>query len=150
MTQFTEIVKKTFEQTFSDIVSDRLMSAINQTKQAAPEAASDNGVEPDDDDNRIVTTEEELNGYYIVKSIVRSTIPAERVYYRDSVYYCSIILDNNCRKCICRLWLNSQKKKYIGFLDSENKETKHEITTLDDIYNYSNELIERINFLDQK
>jgi len=148
MAQFTEIVKKTVEQTFSDIVSDRLMSAINQTKQATQEAPVVSPIITDEEENKIITTEEELNGFYLVKSIVRSKIPAERVGYKDSLNYFSVIIDNSSRKTICRLWFNSQKKKYIGLLDNENKETKYEIASLDDIYNYSNQLIERINYLE--
>ena len=148
MAQFTEIVKKTVEQTFSDIVSDRLMSAINQTKQAIPEAPIENSVVIDDDENKIVTTEEELNGFYIVKSILRAKISANRIAYKDSLSYFSIILDDSSKKILCRLWFNSQKKKYIGLLDNENKETKYEIVSLDDIYSYSSQLLERINYFD--
>jgi predicted type IV restriction endonuclease len=146
MTQFTEIVKKTVEQTFSDIVSDRLMSAINQTNQVTPETPVDSPTSVEDDENKIITTEEELNGFYIVKSILRTKIASNRITYKDSISYFSIILDDSSKKTLCRLWFNSQKKKYIGLLDSENKEIKFEIISLDDIYNYSNQLLERIDY----
>ena len=148
MLQFTDIVKRTVEQTFTDIVSDRLMSAINQTKQIAAESPVETQNATDEKENKAVTTEEELNGFYLVKSIVRSKISSERVGYKDSLNYFSIILDESSRKTVCRLWFNSQKKKYLGLLDNENKETKHEIGTLDDIYNFSSQLIERIDYLE--
>ncbi|MDR3706150.1 MAG: type I restriction enzyme HsdR N-terminal domain-containing protein [Paludibacteraceae bacterium] len=146
MTQFTELVKRTIEQTFNDIVSDRLMNAINQTKQQAKESESENVVIPESDENKIVTTEEELNGFYIVKSILRKNIAADRIVYRDSLSYFSIILDDNNRKPLCRLWLNGQTKKYLGIFDANKKETKHEIFSLDDIYNYSTQLIDTLGF----
>ena len=148
MLQFTDIVKRTVEQTFTDIVSDRLMSAINQTKQIASETPVESPIMVDDDENKIVTTEEELNGFYIVKSILRTKIAANRIAYKDSVSYFSIILDDSSKKTLCRLWFNSQKKKYIGLLDTENKETKFDIASLDDIYNYSSQLLERIDHFD--
>jgi len=149
MFQFTEIVKKTVEQTFNDIVSDRLMNAINQTKQSANETQQENTT-PEEEGNRIVTTEEELNGFYIVKSILRTKVHAERIIYRDSVSYFSIILDDNNRKPICRLWFNGQTKKHIGLFDKEKKETKYEIASLDDIYNYSQQLLATIDCYDSE
>ncbi|MDP4209032.1 MAG: type I restriction enzyme HsdR N-terminal domain-containing protein [Bacteroidota bacterium] len=145
MLQFTEIVKKTVDQTFNDIVSDRLMSAINQTKQVI-ELPLDSQTTQEPEENKIITTEEELNGFYIVKSILRTKIDSSRILYRDSQSYFSIILDDNNRKPLCRLWFNGQSKKYLGLFDKDKKETKIEIGSLDDIYRYSNELISTINY----
>lgn len=143
MTQFTEIVKKTVDQTFNDIVSDRLMNAINQTKIAKTETPIEvNTTVEETSENKFVTTEEELNGFYIVKSIVRTVLPTTRIFYRDAASYFSIIIDDNNRKPICRLWLNGQSKKYIGIFGADKKETKIEISTIDDIFNYSDQLIE--------
>ena len=150
MTQFTEIVKRTVDQTFNDIVSDRLMSAINQTKQAVQEVPVEPITSTDEEGNKIVTTEEELNGFYLVKSIIRSKVPAERVTYKDSLIYFSVILDDISRKTVCRLWFNSQKKKYLGLLDNGNKETRFELASLDDIYNYSTQLIDRVDSLEKQ
>ena len=149
LAQFTELVKKTFEQTFNDIVSDRLMNAINQTK-VANDVQPDNSAPVDSDENKIITTDEELNGFYIVKSILRTKISSDRIVYRDSVSYFSIILDDNNRKPLCRLWLNGQSKKHLGLFDKDKKETKIEIASLDDIYNYSQQLIDTIGFYDSE
>ena len=43
----------------------------------------------------IVTTNEELEGYEIVKTIVRELVDTERVIIRDNPSYCPIFLDNN-------------------------------------------------------
>lgn len=147
MIQFTEFVKRTVEQTFNDIVSDRLMNAINQTKPSQPES-QDQPQTQESDDNKIVTTEEEINGFYIVKSILRSKTDAKRIVYRDSQSYLGILLDDNNRKPICRLWLNGQTRKFIGIFDKDKKENKIEISSIDDIFNYSNELIETLSYYD--
>lgn len=148
MAQFTEFVKKTVEQTFNDMVSDRLMNAINQTKQAKEETKQDLPTETKE--NKITTTEEELNGFYIVKSILRAKIPSSRLSYRDSVNYLSIILDDNNRKPICHLWLNGQSKKYLGLFDKDKKETKNEISSLDDIFNFASQLLEIPDFYEEE
>jgi hypothetical protein len=145
MLQFTEIVRKTFDQTFNDIVNDRLMNAINQTKKAdeSQRVGQTAGVQ---DENKVITTEDEINGFYIVKSILRTKVDSTRIVFRDSQSYFSVILDDNNRKPLCRLWLNSQTKRYIGLFDKDKKETKHELTNLDDIYNYSNELLASLDY----
>lgn len=144
MLQFTDLVKKTLDQTLSDIVSDRLMNAINQTSnppvEVSGELLANNSTE-----SKVVTTEEELNGFYIVKSILRTKVESSRISYRDSQSYLSIILDDNNRKPICRLWLNGQTKRYIGLFDSDKKEAKFEIETIDDIYKHSSELLSTLD-----
>jgi predicted type IV restriction endonuclease len=145
MKQFTEIVKKTVDQTFNDIVSDRLMNAINQTKQSQDDSKPDLAI-VEVDESKIITTEDELNGFYIIKSILRTKISSTRLSYRDSVNYLSIILDDNNRKPICRLWLNGQTKKYLGLFDKDKKETKQELLALDDIYNFSDQLLATIDY----
>ena len=84
---------------------------------------------------KINTTEEELEGFLIVKTILRQKIPATRVTYRDAQSYFAIFLDDNNRKAVCRLYLNGGKK-FIGLFDENKNETKNEIETLDDIFKY--------------
>ena len=83
----------------------------------------------------IVTTEEELEGFYIVKSILREVFPAERVTYRDAVSYFAIFADDNNRRPICRLNFNRAQKK-IGFITEDKKEEWLPIANLDEIYQY--------------
>lgn len=139
MNQFTDIVKRTFENTFNDIVSDRLMQAINQTKSPSPEPSQE-AKQTVEDEKKIITTEEELNGYYIVKSILRDKVEHSRIAHRDFTNYFNILLDNSIQKPICRLWFNGAKK-FITLFDENKKENKIEITQLDDIYNYASQLI---------
>jgi hypothetical protein len=71
-----------------------------------------------------VTTEEELEGYYIVKSILRDKIDPSRIVHRDTISYMGILLDDNNRKPICRLLFNSDKAKYIVLFDKDKKQEK--------------------------
>ena len=63
-------------------------------------------------DAKIITTEEEIQGYYIVKAILASTIDLNRIVMRDAQSYCAILCDNNNRRPICRLHFNT-KQKYL-------------------------------------
>ncbi len=93
----------------------------------------------DTDENRIQTTLEELEGFHIVKAIVRSVVEAKRIVQRDTQSYFGILLDDNNRKPICRLHFN-RSQKYIGLFDAEKNETRYPISSLDDIYGYADQL----------
>ena len=90
-------------------------------------------------EKQIETTADEIESFFIVKSILRTLVDSNRITYRDAQSYFAILLDDNNRKAICRIYLNSNKKS-IGIFDSAKKETKNEIFTLDDIYTFSDQL----------
>jgi hypothetical protein len=144
--QFSGLLKKAIGQYLSDQVNDRLKSAISSpnptfiagsSDPASEESAGVN--ENQDNENKIITTVEELEGFYIVKSIVRTVINGDRIVHRDSQSYLAILVDDNNRKTICRLHFN-REQKYIGLLDEQKKETRHPIGSLDDIYTYADAL----------
>ncbi len=136
--QFTVLVRKSIINHINDIISERLKSALKtETAEEKPETSFTDDVESND----IVTTEEELEAFYIVKSILRPKVAAERVVYRDAKTYFAILFDDNNRKPICRLYLNSPTNKQIVFIGDDKKENHYKINSLDDIYQHSEELI---------
>jgi len=145
--QFTDLVKKSAHQVISDMITDRLKSAIDkEAETAAAEAPAILPIDVTTDSNtekQIETTDEEIEAFFVVKSILRTAVDPSRIFYRDAQSYFSIILDDNNRKAICRLYLNGNRK-YIGTFDSAKKETKNELMTLDDIYNYTEQLQQTI------
>ena len=87
----------------------------------------------------IDTTEEELEGYRIVRAIVCSEVSANRVIGRDSKSYFAIILDNNNRKPIARLWFN-RKQKYLSVFNNDKVEIRLPIESPEDIYHHAAQL----------
>lgn len=63
---------------------------------------------------------------------------------RDAKSYCSILIDDNNRKAICRLHFNNENNLRLEPIVSEDKNEKYKIETLDDIFNYSDMLIEAV------
>lgn len=109
------------------------LTGTESTKQ--PEPSSDRK------ESRIVTTEEEMQGFYIVRSILYPEMDdINRVVHRDTQSYFGILLDDNNRKPICRLHFNSSNK-YIETFDAERKGSKHLLQSLNDIYKYRNEIV---------
>ncbi|MEM1054792.1 MAG: type I restriction endonuclease [Bacteroidota bacterium] len=142
--QFSELVPKAFQQFISERVSTRLRSALAQedvvTGRSAPEETSDIAAEdePTSDDG-IETTEEEMEGFHVVKAIVREVVGPERIAHRDTKSYMGILLDDNNRKPICRLHFN-WTQKYIGLFDADKNETRHEIESVNDLYRFADQL----------
>ena len=58
-----------------------------------------------------------------------------------------MLLDVKNRKPIARLWFNTSQR-YIGLFDSEKNETRHPIETLDEIYNFADEIRATVHFYD--
>lgn len=144
--QFVPIIKRSFAQLINDTINERLKSALNQEKQKDTEEAIKIEEAQENPVSNIVTTEEELEGFYLVKSILRQAIESKRIVYRDAQSYFAILLDDNNRKTICRLYLNN--KKSIAIIDENKKEIKYDISGIDEIFNYSDLLIkttERLN-----
>lgn len=143
--QFTDLVKRAFASHINDVLSDKLNIAIqsaerDDTAQNGNTAQQTQETERQEEtDSKIVTTEEELEGFYIVKSILRNDIQADRITYRDAQSYFAIFCDDNNRKPICRLYFNTANKA-IGLFDSENNVTKYRIASLDEIYDYQEQL----------
>ena len=142
--QFSPLVSKAFHQFLSDKISDRLRSALESEKDSTEmnaEGAGEANQEPIRDG--IVTTEEELEGYNIVRAITAKSIPPSRVVHRDTKTYMGILIDDNNRKPICRLWFNA-KQKYIGVFDGNKEETRIPIDSVTDIYQHVDKILETI------
>ncbi|MFR9543301.1 MAG: type I restriction endonuclease [Rikenellaceae bacterium] len=141
--QFSALVKKSITNHINDLISDRLNIAIKTTEPSAIGDSSAEIVEElaEDPKNRIETTDEEVEAFYIIKSILRSKINADRIAYRDTLSYFSVLVDDNNRKPLCRIYLNSPTNKQLVCFDDDKKEIKNKISCIDDIYEYSELLI---------
>ncbi len=144
---FTTLIKKSVQQYISDLITERLKTALTKEDEAAKETDSIQvPVLNKESEKKIETTDEELEAYMIVKSIIRQKVDYKRITYRDAQTYFAILLDDNNRKPICRLYLNGAKK-YLAILDENRKEVRNEITSLDDIFSFSAILIQVIDGL---
>lgn len=143
--QFQPLVERAMRQFLNEQVNDRLKNALGVEE----EQESDGGAgvieivtEPANAGGRgddVVTTEEELDGYRIVRAIVCSEVPVSRVVARDNKSYFGVLLDDNNRKPIARLWFN-RSRKYLGVFDENKVETRIPIDEPGDIYGYADRL----------
>ena len=141
---FTQLTKKAAQALLSDLITERLNNALKKEKEDEQQEIQEAAALTEKANSKIETTEEELEGFLIIKSILRQKIDVSRVAYRDAQTYFSILLDDNNRKTICRLYFNGNKK-YLMYFDDNKKEVKKEIQSLDDLFTHSNELLEVLN-----
>lgn len=150
--QFTSLLKRTISLYFSELIQERFKIALNQEKQnevqVANDAASNEPIAVNSD-KTVETTVEELEGFFIVRSLLRNYVEVSRIAQRDNLNYFSILLDDNNRKPICRLYFNG-KKKHIGIFGENKEETKFEINSLDDIFKHGDLLVKATQVLERK
>ena len=152
--QFLDLTHKALKQFIKDTINSRLKSVMDkdiapiiypsELHDAQEEIVSENN---DSSDPKIVTTEEEMEGFNIVRAILRQRVAVIRIVPRDTQSYFGVLLDDNNRKPLCRLHFNA-KQKYLGIFDSDKNESRIPIDQLDDIFDYSERLLETIDFYD--
>lgn len=156
--QFEPLVHKAMKQFLSDQVNDRLKTALGtqadlevsadlMNGEAAAEQDAQGGVIKKDDKDGVQTTLEELEGYQIVRAIACSEISPSRIYHRDTKSYFGILLDDNNRKPLCRLHLNTAQK-YVGIFDDNKVESKHPIDSIEEIYQFAEEIRRTVHLYD--
>ncbi|MFD2962509.1 MULTISPECIES: type I restriction endonuclease [Olivibacter] len=143
--QFTALTKRVFGQIVNDQISERLKSALKKETETAEEAT----LATTEPESLVITTQDEIDGFLIVKSILRKEVEVGRIYMRDTQSYCGVLLDDNNRKPICRFYFTGNRLR-IGLFDQDKKETKHDITRLDDIYNFSEEIVQSIGYYEKE
>lgn len=147
--QFTDFVRKAFQQFISERVSDRLRSALEKEDDKPLEEPSNNNKDGNPVIEKradgIVTTEEELEGYQIARAIMCQKVNPLRIVHRDTKSYFGILLDDNNRKPLCRLHFNTTQK-YIGVFDDNKQETRYPVDHPTDIYKYADNLLQTISY----
>jgi hypothetical protein len=156
--QFRPLVTKALNQYIGDQVNSRLKTALDDEGVPIPAAPAGGPAAPVSGDGAapvvadsggtaepgVVTTDEELEGFNIVRAIAASEVDPERVVYRDGKVYFAVLLDDNNRKPIIRLHLNSKTKKYVTTFESGKDGTRRDIGSVVDIYRVAGDAIRAV------
>ncbi|TMU87114.1 endonuclease [Bacillus sp. BHET2] len=143
---FRDLVKKSLQQYVNEKVSDKLQKALNSSTENTEVAGTDPDIEAEKEkgspekisNEEIETTEEEIEGYVLIKLILKEKVDPARVFYRDNKSYFNVLLDDSIRKWICRLGFNGPTK-YIQLNDE--KRTNIKIDSVNDILEYKEEIM---------
>ncbi len=104
--------------------------------------------EDDDKKDGVETTEDEMQGFMIAKAILAPVVSLDRIAARDTKTYFGVLLDDNNRKPLCRLWFN-RSQWYLGVFDAEKNEERIPISKLDDIYQYADRIKAAVGFYEK-
>lgn len=137
--RFSSLVHNSLKQFMNDFLNDKLKSALENTNAELPKLVEEVAATTEQEaiDPEIITTQEEIEGYVTVKVLIKDTLPPERVYYRDNRSYFNVLIDDNIRKWVCRLYLNSSNKSIM--LNNEER-TVLPLESVSDLINYKDQL----------
>ena len=102
---FREYTKRALTSSINESISSRLKSALSINENIHDAKTKENEVVDSIDENsesKVITTEDEIEGFQIVKAILREVISADRIAPRDTQSYLGVLLDDNNRKPLCR------------------------------------------------
>jgi hypothetical protein len=124
---FEKLIARSVKEVLRDKVNARLSSALHHSVMAS---------EPEEDPDEIETTQDEWDGYRIATAIASKVIDPERVCIRDTKSYCGILIDDNNRRPLVRLYFNSKTTRYLGLFDNEDEE-KVRVDKVTDLYKFA-------------
>jgi predicted type IV restriction endonuclease len=144
--QFAQFTRQALKQFINDQINGRLKTAlaseaipvIDKPAEVVPSSNGVVGVPTPPSEAPVSTTPDELDGFYVVRAILREVVSVKRIVMRDVQSYCGILLDDNNRKPICRLHFNASQK-HVTFFDDQ-KETRVPIAQIDDLYKHADRL----------
>ena len=154
--KFTPAIKKKFSTIITNVNSEIINEKVE--KRLADAVASTNideenvTIETDEKETKvnddIITTPDELEGYYIIKSIVAEIGDSERITIRDRKSYCNILLDDHQYYTITRFHFNNKNNLKLELFDnveiaSNGSKTgdKVNIENVSDIYKYKDRIL---------
>lgn len=138
--QLKPAIQSALDLVIRDRIQDKLNVAFRPEAPAGESPAKDAAADAGD----IVTTEEETQAFMIVRAIAARVIDIDRVTMRDAKSYCSVFVDDNNRKPVCRFYFNAKSIKTIGVFDPQKVETKVVIERVADIYKLAKQLEENL------
>lgn len=144
MEKFRPILKKALNEYISELMNDKIKSALSANTDSQPVAEPAAPVEepvPEEPENKIVTTPEELEAFFVVKMLLKGTIPVEDLTFKDTIRYFSVLYQGKTTKWLCRFIFTSGHKLLV--IPDENKqETRYPLESIYQIEDYKDALIE--------
>ncbi len=156
---FSPVVKMAFSEYLSDLIAKRLDTAKQAEEAQKLEdtivgTAHNLPVEPDTGKDGIITYNTEVWALVAIRTLLKDIVAPGRIMMRDQKSYCSILLDNNNRKPICRLYNfqhfdwgmdNIGPNAYILILtESNDRGERYNLQYVDDIYPLTKHLVKAV------
>ena len=139
--KFRPIIKKSLNNHISELMNDKIKSALDaEAKSAPPEEPAEEVTQTDEP--KIVTTADELEAYFVVKNCLKEIAPIEDITYKDNERYMAVLYKDGVRNWVCRFYFGT--KKTIAIPDENKKECRYIVESVYDIEQYAEELKEAL------
>ena len=141
-----EVLRPAIQAALDEVVRTRIQERLNVTfgKDAPQVDGTEKKADATEAEPDVVTTADEQQAFMIIRAIGSRVVPVSRITMRDAKSYCSIFVDDNNRKPLCRLHFNSKNGRWIGLFDATKTETRQQIEDLSDIYKFADQIVETI------
>lgn len=111
---------------------------FKQEKSGVKKVAKDNKI------NQIITTQKEVDGFNIIKRIIKNNgLDESCLYLKDTLEFCGINIDNDEKKTLIRLYFNDENNLSFAIVLSNGKEDKYNINTLKGISPKKEKILDR-------
>lgn len=140
--RFQPLIRKALSLYVTELLNDKFKAAMEVTNE--PGAQKDASIPeppppPLTDEKEIVTSAEELQAWYVIKAVLGEVVTPKRITLKDNLSYCSVLLDGNTWKWICRLYFNSTQR-VVAISKEDKTENRIPIKEIDDLYDLKTEL----------
>lgn len=137
--QFTALTKRAISSYISDQISDRLNAAMMKAEEQEETKPTSEVI---DEEPAVVTTALEMEGFYVVKSILRDLVSADRITFKDTRDYFRVTIDGKVTKGVCLLRFTNEDNLRVGFYDENFKEVRYKLSSVDDLYQFADKIRE--------
>jgi hypothetical protein len=141
--QFSAILKRALPEFINDKINERLKTAMALSSEQAPVIVAPVVVQDESDKNAVVTTSIEYEAYYTIKAILNGAgFDGKRAAIKDQQSYCSVLLDNNNRRPICRFYFNNVNNKQLEvYPNGKDAPEKFPIQTLEELFTHADKIV---------
>lgn len=146
--KLTPLLKNAIKQFVEDRIASRLQKAAEKEEKEQQPVETPVEDEPAPFSSAIETTEEELLGFNIIRAILASETDVSRIHIRDAKTYCAILLDDNNRKPIARLYFNNTANLRVCLGGAKKDDPAVSIDKVEDLFKYASDLKDVVKFYD--
>lgn len=139
--RFIPLVHNAQKQVITEMVSDRLQGALSDAKRAELAAVELGESAPAVSD--IDTTLEELEGFYIIRAMLRNHAHGKTFEYKDTKSYFSVNYEGSIWKWVCRLRFTPNQKS-IQIRSADGNQPWIQIEKLDDLFSMEARLVQAL------
>lgn len=136
-----EQLRPAIRASLDEVIRNRIQDKLNVTfGQDSADASNDRKAPETAATSDVETTEDERFAFMIVQAIGSKLVSVDRITMRDAKSYCSVFVDDNNRKPVCRFYFNAKNSRSLGVFAADKSETKVTISALSDIYKSAKEI----------